>query len=115
MQRDRSPETLPAAGRRRGPSVRRLVLADFRSYAALDLDIDGDLVVLTGDNGAGKTNVLEAISLLSPGRGLRRTDLAACAREGGTGGFAVSVEIAQDDGQVQLGTGLDAETGGAPT
>ena len=63
---------LPA---RRRPLVRRLMLRDFRSYAALDLVIEGRLVVLCGENGAGKTNLLEALSLLSPGRGLqaRRT------------------------------------------
>ncbi|MBV8568215.1 MAG: DNA replication/repair protein RecF [Methylobacteriaceae bacterium] len=92
----------------RRPAVRRLVLGDFRSYPALDLSIEGDPIVLTGDNGAGKTNLLEAISLLSPGRGLRRAELAACARIGGSGGWAASVEVAQDDGRVQLGTGLEA-------
>ena len=67
----------------RRPRVRRLVLADFRSYASLDLDIRAPLVVLAGDNGAGKTNVLEALSLFTPGRGLRRAELAEMAREGG--------------------------------
>lgn len=77
----------------RRPKVRRLILADYRSYDALDLEVDGDLVVLAGENGAGKTNILEAISLLTPGRGLRRADLADCAREGGRGGWAVSAEL----------------------
>lgn len=91
----------------RRPKVRRLVLADFRSYAALDLDVEGDLIVLTGENGAGKTNILEAVSLLTAGRGLRRADLADCAREGASGGWAVSVEVADEDGVVQLGTGRE--------
>ena len=69
------------------------MLKDFRSYAALDLPIDGRLVVLSGENGAGKTNLLEALSLLSPGRGLRRAELAECASVGGAGGFALSVEV----------------------
>ena len=73
--------------------MRRLVLADFRSYAALDLDVGGDCIVLTGENGAGKTNLLEALSLFTPGRGLRRADLADCARVGGAGGWAASIEI----------------------
>ena len=46
------------------------MLSDFRSYAALDLAIEGGLVVLCGENGAGKTNLLEALSLFAPGRGL---------------------------------------------
>jgi DNA replication and repair protein RecF len=91
----------------RAPAVRRLILADFRSYPALDLALDAHMVVLTGENGAGKTNVLEALSLLSPGRGLRRAELADCARIGGLGGFAVSVEIEAQGCRVQLGVGLD--------
>ncbi len=91
----------------RRPRVRRLVLGDFRSYESLDLAVEGDLVVLTGENGAGKTNLLEAISLLTPGRGLRRADLADCAREHGSGGWAVSVELEDDGMSVQLGTGRD--------
>ena len=90
------------------PAVRRLLLSDFRSYAALDLALDRHIVVLTGDNGAGKTNVLEALSLLAAGRGLRRADLANCARDGGAGGWAVSVELSgEEGGRVQLGTGLE--------
>ncbi|HEU0146007.1 MAG TPA: AAA family ATPase, partial [Bradyrhizobium sp.] len=95
------PQTLAA------PAVRRLILADFRSYPALDLALDAHMVVLTGENGAGKTNVLEALSLLAPGRGLRRAELADCARIGGRGGFAVSVEIETAGHRVQLGVGLD--------
>jgi DNA replication and repair protein RecF len=91
----------------RRPKVRRLLLSDFRSYEALDLQVDGDLIVLVGENGAGKTNILEAISLLTPGRGLRRADLADCAREGGGGGWALSVELEDEDHRVQLGSGRD--------
>ena len=91
----------------RRPKVRRLILSDYRSYDALDLEVDGDLVVLAGENGAGKTNILEAISLLTPGRGLRRADLADCAREGGRGGWAVSAELEDEEHRVQLGSGRD--------
>jgi len=66
--------------------VRRLALTDFRSYVSLDLPIHARLVVLTGENGAGKTNFLEALSLLAPGRGLRRAELGDFARNGGRGG-----------------------------
>ncbi|MFZ0497184.1 MAG: DNA replication/repair protein RecF [Methylocella sp.] len=90
--------------------VRRLALADFRSYAALDLAVTAHLIVLTGDNGAGKTNLLEALSLLAPGRGLRRAELRDCARSNGGGGFAVSVELATKMGGVQLGTGIEPQT-----
>ncbi len=96
------------------PKVRRIVLSDFRSYAALDLAVDGDLIVLAGENGAGKTNILEALSLLTPGRGLRRADLADCAREAGSGGWVVSVELEDDDHRVQLGTGREPSEGSLP-
>lgn len=61
-------------------SIAALRLTDFRSYASLDVELDGRPVVLFGPNGAGKTNLLEAISLLSPGRGLRRSKLEDLAR-----------------------------------
>ena len=89
-------------------------MSDFRSYAALDLAVDGDLIVLAGENGAGKTNILEALSLLTAGRGLRRADLADCARETGAGGWVVSVELEDDDHRVQLGTGREPSEGGLP-
>jgi DNA replication and repair protein RecF len=100
---------------RRRPIVRRLMLRDFRSYAALDLKIGGRLVVLCGENGAGKTNLLEALSLLAPGRGLRRADLAECARRGGAGGFALSIEVEEDGETRQLGSGWSQadDSGGA--
>ena len=60
--------------------MRRLTLTAFRSYAALTLEADARPVVLVGENGAGKTNILEALSLLSPGRGLRGAALADSAR-----------------------------------
>src|SRR3546814_795247 len=71
-------------------TIDRLRLTDFRSYAAAELTAGPGAVVVTGDNGAGKTNLLEAISLLAPGRGLRRAALAEMARTDGPGGFAVA-------------------------
>ncbi len=90
---------------RRRPRVRRVMLNDFRSYAALDLTIRGGLVVLCGENGAGKTNLLEALSLFAPGRGLRRAELGTCARTDGPGGFALSIEVEEGDETHQLGSG----------
>ena len=61
-------------------TLTRLMLRDFRSYPALTLGLDSRVVVLTGENGTGKTNLLEAVSLLGPGRGLRGAKLADLAR-----------------------------------
>ncbi len=67
------------------PSLRyitRLVLQNFRSHVALSWQLDGRPVVITGANGAGKTNILEAISLFTPGRGLRRANGSALPYRG---------------------------------
>ena len=97
----------------RRPRVRRVILRDFRSYAALDLALDGFVVALVGENGAGKTNLIEALSLFTPGRGLRRAPVGDCARHGGAGGFAASIFVEDEGEPRQLGTGLEAAPEGA--
>ncbi|WP_296739830.1 DNA replication/repair protein RecF [Mesorhizobium sp.] len=84
----------------------KLTLTNFRNYAALSLDLAPGAVVLSGDNGAGKTNLLEAISLLTPGRGLRRAPYGDVAREGGDGGFALHARVEGPEGQAEIGTGV---------
>jgi DNA replication and repair protein RecF len=83
----------------------RLVLTDFRNHADLAIAAGPGFVVLTGENGAGKTNVLEAVSLLAPGRGLRRAALGEMARQGGPGGFGVAADLI---GDVAIATGAQA-------
>jgi DNA replication and repair protein RecF len=86
--------------------VDRLSLTDFRSYADAVVAPGPGFVILTGDNGAGKTNLLEALSLLAPGRGLRGATLAEMARSGGPGGFAVAARLSREgDGGIEIGTG----------
>lgn len=81
--------------------VTRLALTDFRSYESASLEPGPGFVLLSGENGAGKTNLLEAVSLLSPGRGLRGATLSEMARDGGKGGFAVAARL----GETDIGTG----------
>ena len=88
--------------------ILRLSLTHFRNYRAASLHASGDLVVLVGPNGAGKTNCLEAISFLSPGRGLRRATLDDVADIQGDGSWAVSAEVEGEGGLATLGTGIDA-------
>lgn len=92
----------------------RLSLSDFRSYADALITPGPGFVVLTGENGAGKTNILEAVSLLAPGRGLRRAALSEIARDGGSGGFAVAAQVAEsspdDQDPISIGTGTLATT-----
>lgn len=83
----------------------RLRLVNFRSYEALDLPLEPGPVVFVGDNGAGKTNLLEAISLLTPGRGLRRATYDEIARDGSVGGFAVHATLDGPSGAFEIGTG----------
>ncbi|MER9003207.1 DNA replication/repair protein RecF [Mesorhizobium sp. M0862] len=89
--------------------ISKLTLTNFRNYAALSIGFSPGAVVFSGDNGAGKTNLLEAISLLTPGRGLRRAPYVDVAREGGDGGFALHARLDGPEGQVEIGTGI---TGG---
>ncbi|MBW8755904.1 MAG: DNA replication/repair protein RecF [Sphingomonadales bacterium] len=83
----------------------RLILTDFRNHAEAVLHPGRGFVVLTGENGAGKTNVLEAVSLLAPGRGLRRAALSDMARQGGKGGFGVATTLSPSPSHVWEGLG----------
>jgi DNA replication and repair protein RecF len=88
--------------------IQRLTLTNFRSYHAAQVSFDrAGPVVLTGANGAGKTNLIEAISLLAPGRGLRRATMDELAFSEGDGSWAVSAEIEGMAGLSTLGTGID--------
>jgi len=84
--------------------VSRLSLTDFRSYPTALIEPGPGFVLLFGENGAGKTNALEAVSLLTPGRGLRGATLSEMARIGGAGGFAVAARV----GEIDIGTGTIA-------
>jgi len=109
-------ESRPAVSPAQCVYVRQLVLSHYRNYSRLKRDFTAGRIVLTGENGAGKTNLLEALSLLSPGRGLRRAaygDIAAAGGdsssgdEAGGGNFAVSAQLVSPlYGDTQIGTGL---------
>ena len=96
-------------------AVRQLRLTGFRCYAGLRLDTDAGCVVLSGANGAGKTNLLEALSLLAPGRGLRRARLEEMARrapgqaaaEAAQAGWAIAARLDTAQGALAVGTGLE--------
>ena len=88
--------------------VERLSLTNFRNYDALTLGLGPEPVVLVGANGSGKTNILEAVSLLAPGQGLRQAPFPDLARNGGDGGWTVAARVHTSFGAVDLGTGLSA-------
>lgn len=91
-------------------AITRLTLTDFRNSAVLRLPSDAQLVALTGANGAGKTNILEAISLLTPGRGLRGAAFEELARQGGPQSWAIAAEVETGLGPVSLGTGWSGQS-----
>lgn len=82
--------------------IQRLQLQSFRSYSQLILDINKPFVVFSGPNGAGKTNILEAISLFTPGRGLRKAELLELQQHNSSSPWATSITI----NGYTLGTGV---------
>ena len=101
-------------------AVRQLRLTDFRNYRQLRLDCDMTPVVLVGSNGAGKTNLLEALSFLAPGRGLRRARLDEVSHrprnEDPAVSWAVAATLDTPEGRLAVGTGLEParSEGGLP-
>ncbi len=85
--------------------ISRLRLTAFRNYASAALDLDARHLVLTGPNGSGKTNLLEAISVLSPGRGLRGASFETLQAQGSDLPWAVAATIETDEGPADIGTG----------
>ena len=88
----------------------------FRNYDDVAFGFDARPVILLGSNGAGKTNLMEAISLLAPGRGLRRAGHEQFCKIGTNAEngwqWAVSCEVVTDSGAdsgvFQFGTGAEA-------
>ncbi len=92
--------------------LRRLTLRDFRSYCDAALELDGRPVALSGLNGAGKTNLLEAVSYLAPGKGLRGASVAELGRrtpgEAAGRAWSVATEVQGEGEALRLGTGVEA-------
>lgn len=81
-----------------------LKLSHFRSYTRAEIETDGQSVALHGPNGSGKTNVLEAISMLSPGRGLRRAGIEDLARRPESLGWKVTGLLHAQDRDIDVET-----------
>ena len=87
-----------------------LSVQNFRNYDACRIEIDAPKVLLLGENGAGKTNLMEAVSLLAPGRGLRRAKAEHLPRVGAPAAdWAVSARLVGAGEPVTIGTGVQSE------
>ena len=96
--------------------VERIALTNFRNHRAVTIEAGPEPVVLAGANGAGKTNILEAVSLLAAGQGLRRAVYSDMAKTGGDGSWAVAARVHSMQGPVDIGTGIAAPApGSAPS
>jgi DNA replication and repair protein RecF len=108
--------TSPPEPRRPHVRLTRVGLRDFRNYAALDLRLDGRHVCLHGANGSGKTNLLEAVSMLSPGRGLRGAEFSDLARQTPDGeatrGWAISTDVRDGDVDRRISLALELDEQG---
>lgn len=91
-------------------AITSLTLENFRNYRTLTLNLKPQPVVLSGHNGAGKTNILEAISLLYPGRGMRSARLREMDNQEAGGSWVVAAEIKSDQLTHRIGTGRDPES-----
>ncbi len=91
--------------------INKLKLNNFRNHAHFEVSVDKNIVAITGMNGMGKTNILEAISLLIPGRGFRKAGLDELQKQGEDrkAPWSVFAEIEDRDEINQIGTGFDAE------
>jgi len=101
-------------------AVLRLVVTGFRNHARTALALDNRCVVLVGENGAGKTNILEAVSFLTPGRGLRGVRLSDVSTRDMSAGedavaeqpWGVAATVMTPEGTVDLGTGIGRTSDG---
>jgi DNA replication and repair protein RecF len=108
---DQQPDFASSALRPRAVrvSLAALSLKEFRNLRALSATFEPTLVAISGANGAGKTNLLEAISLLGPGRGLRRATLDEITQRGAGHEWTVAATLRRDGEEARIGTGLADE------
>jgi DNA replication and repair protein RecF len=107
---------LPVEVRRPHVRLTRLAFENFRNYASLQLRLDGRHVCLYGANGAGKTNLIEAVSMFSPGRGLRGAEFTDLIRRDPEGrlarNWALSADVRDGDVDRRLVLALDLDEQG---
>ena len=91
-------------------NVQELFLLHYRNFDTLHLKLTSPQIIITGDNGIGKTNILEAISFLSPGRGLRYAKLEELPKVGESN-FSIDAVLQTTLGPTKIQTTYSTETG----
>lgn len=90
--------------------INKLKLNNFRNHHQFNVDIEKNIIAITGFNGVGKTNILEAVSLLMPGKGFHKSKLSELQNQNSSETpWSVYAEIESDDVITQIGTGYDAQ------
>ena len=86
--------------------IKSLKLINFRSHSNFSLSLSGKPLAIIGDNGAGKTNILEAISLLSPGRGMRNSKFSEMVKDDNSMPWGVNFNILSNGKNYEVSSGL---------
>ena len=86
--------------------IKSLKLINFRSHSNFGLSLSGKPLAIIGDNGAGKTNILEAISLLSPGRGMRNSKFSEMVKDDNSMPWGVNFNILSNGKNYEVSSGL---------
>ena len=95
--------------------INKLNLKNFRNHVDLNLNISEASLLIYGDNGCGKTNILEAISLLNQGKGLRKSNIEDYLNhkillQGSYNTWGINADFLCPNGKFNLGTGLKEDT-----
>ena len=86
--------------------IKSLKLINFRSHSDFSLSLSGKPLAIIGENGAGKTNILEAISLLSPGRGMRNSKFSEMVKDDNSMPWGVNFNILSNGKNYEVSSGL---------
>lgn len=93
----------------RNYSVSSFTLKNFRNYSSAQCEVSATVIVITGSNGIGKTNILEAISMLIPGKGLRKSSILEIENTESNAPWVVSASVEYGNAKYHIGTGRDQQ------
>ena len=86
--------------------ISEIKLSNFRNYKSFQADFKQQPIAFIGKNGVGKTNILESISLMQPGRGIRSVKLEDMSYKH-SGSFSVYINLVKNRDLISIGSSLD--------